>query len=67
MRQQLRFLWQPCHAESVLEVLPRFAAQRAAIFQRKDGSESVSRCSGGSGAGFSAVFFEGGGSGFCCG
>jgi len=52
VRKQLRFLWQPCHAESVLEVLPRFAAQGAAIFQREDGSESVSRYSGASGAGF---------------
>ncbi|KAK7402068.1 hypothetical protein VNO78_14038 [Psophocarpus tetragonolobus] len=65
LRQQLRFLWQPCHAESVLKVLPRFSAQGAAIFQRKDGSEPVARPATVSAGGFSAVFFIGGGSGFC--
>jgi len=57
LRQQLQFLWQPYHAEYVLKVLPRFPAQGAAIFQRKDGFESVSRSATSFGGDFSVIAF----------
>lgn len=35
VRKQLRLLWQPCNAGSMLQMLSWLAAQRAAVFQRE--------------------------------